>query len=178
MYKKALSILLSGMLSFTFLTGCGNDEAEQVENKEQNKQVEIVEEENKIQDEDLNEEYEQEYSKKYEEKSDVEKAKELMLEVVYSVDEYDNIRWELTADKETNSVILKIDIDSNTVSYAIKTGQWNDLVKTWTETCKTGKLAFENAGLDANFSVWIGDFDLDNYYAAILNGEVFYNVTD
>lgn len=175
--KKITNLIMSGILglSLFLFTGCSDNEV--VEN---NEELQIVEEkeqreqEQQVEDEDLNEEYKY----KYEDENDLEKGKELMEDVAYSIDGYEDIRWKIETDEKSNTVIFKVDIDSNTVSYGIRTGEWNGLVETWTETCATGKLLFEKKGLDINYSIWLGDFDSDSYYLGILNGKVFFNVED
>lgn len=162
--KKALSLVLAGMMSIGMMTGCSDSTVEE-ENNNQMQQEQTV-------DEDLNNEYKQKASQK----EQAEQAK-LLIEQMAS-EHLSGYRWQVEISEDYQRVWLKFYVTEEQVKAGILDGSWYDLVEASAENTREGKMALERLGLNIDYGMMIGDIDRDSYWLGVVNGSVMYNVTD
>lgn len=162
--KKALSLVLAGMMSIGMMTGCSDSTVEE-ENNNQMQQEQTV-------DEDLNNEYKQKASQK----EQAEQAK-LLIEQMAS-EHLSGYRWQVEISEDYQRVWLKFYVTEEQVKAGILDGSWYDLVEASAENTREGKMALERLGLNVDYGMMIGDIDRDSYWLGVVNGSVIYNVVD
>lgn len=162
--KKALSLVLAGMMSIGMMTGCSDSTVEE-ENNNQMQQEQTV-------DEDLNNEYKQKASQK----EQAEQAK-LLIEQMAS-EHLSGYRWQVEISEDYQRVWLKFYVTEEQVKAGILDGSWYDLVEASAENTREGKMALERLGLNVDYGMMIGDIDRDSYWLGVVNGDVIYNVVD
>ena len=150
MHKKLISLITSGLLSLSILTGCRNEYVEYQEPQVQQKQV----------DEDLNELYTKEIS----ENKEIDEAYKLLKPVIDN-SFYDQ-RHNIIKSEDGKTLILKLHMDE----YVAENGnidEWNKYIYQCLNSAK---------GLETNFAIVVMDFDKEVVYIYILNDQVYYNI--
>ena len=150
MHKKLISLITSGLLSLSILTGCRNENVEYQEPQVPQKQV----------DEDLNEEYTKEIS----ENKEIDEAYKLLKSVIDN-SFYDQ-RHNIIKSEDGKTLILELHIDE----YVAENGnidEWNKYIYQCLNSAN---------GLETNFAIAVMDFDKEEVYIYILNDQVSYNI--
>lgn len=159
MHKKLISLITSGLLSLSILTGCRNENVEYQELQVQQKQV----------DEDLNEEYTKEIS----ENKEIDEAYKLLKSVIDN-SFYDQ-RHNIIKSEDGKTLILELHMDE----YVAENGnidEWNKYIYQCLNSAKALKELLVNNGLETNFAIDVMDFDEEVVYIYILNDQVYYNI--
>lgn len=164
MNKKALSLVLAGMMSIGMMTGCSDSTVEEQNNNQMQQEQQV--------DEDLN----QEYKQKANQKEQAEQAK-LLIEQMAS-EHLSGYRWQVEISEDYQRVWLKFYVTEEQVKTGILDGSWYDLVESSAENTREGKMALERLGLNVDYGMMIGDIDRDSYWLGVVNGDVIYNVVD
>ena len=159
MHKKLISLITSGLLSLSILTGCRNEYVEYQEPQVQQKQV----------DENLNELYTKEIS----ENKEIDEAYKLLKPVIDN--SFYGQRHNIIKSEDGKTLILELHMDE----YVAENGnidEWNKYIYQCLNSAKALKELLVNNGLETNFAIAVMDFDEEVVYIYILNDQVYYNI--
>ena len=173
MNKKALSLLVAGLLAVPFV-GCSDNEVEQqlpqtqIEEQQPQEQEQPQQEQQKPVDEDLNNQYKAKINA-----SDVQKAKEILDPIL--AENFGANGYKIMTYEEYNGVVIVIDLKVSELQTAT-IDDWNYLVDVMTELQLAAQQCVQQQGLNVSVGLMVADLNADEPLLSIVNGEVVFDI--